>query len=49
MEEKLKEVHQLLGRTKLNAGEEWMFQNYWDNPLYEFRCDAKGKLSVHKI
>lgn len=48
-DQKLKEVTDLLGRTKLSRNENWMFDNYFDNTEYEFRKDDHGKLCVHKI
>lgn len=47
--DELKKVHEILGRKKLSLNEEWMFDNYWFDPQYEFRMDANSKLNVHKI
>lgn len=46
---KLIEVTKILEREKLNENEQWMFNNYYDNPSYEFRKDGLGKLQVHRM
>lgn len=46
---KLYEVEALMGGRVLKPNEQWMFDNYWDNPEYIFRKDERGKLNVHKI
>jgi hypothetical protein len=48
-EQSLQKVHELLGRTKLNMNEQWMFDNYWNEPEFEFLKDDRGKLQVHRI
>jgi hypothetical protein len=44
----LQKVYELLGRTKLNMNEKWMFENFFNNPEYEFLKDDQGKLQVHR-
>lgn len=48
-EQALQKVYELLGRTKLNMNEKWMFENFYDKSEYEFLKDDQGKLQVHRI
>lgn len=49
MEEKLQQVLKMLGKSKLSVNEQWMFDNYWNNPEYELLKDDRGKLRVCRL